>query len=807
MYKYLSALIITLVFTQTLFAQNNPPEIVISESQTYCLNTGVPIVTSVNISDPDASDTTLDELSIQISEGYENGFDLLEYTGNNPNITSTWNIQEGSLTLVGPASFVEFETAVLEVQFSTTQQVFTSDRSITVNLGSANFLPLTGHYYFYVSDLNISWQQAKNEAENLTFFGLQGYLGTITSLEEAQFVGEQSTGTGWIGGSDQQTEGTWIWETGPEQGDVFWQGQVNGNSPPGAFAFWNNDEPNNLGNEDYAHITDPSIGISGAWNDLSNIAEASGPYQAKGYIVEYGGLPGEPQINLSDSSTMVMPQTSVENQQICSGESTNIPITTNADDANWYATETSTDIVSSGLSFSSSFNEPTVLWIQPLYNACNNLVERVPVFIDVFDLPDANNIIISQCSDDNNTSTANFNLEDYIDLIIEDNSASTIENLNVSFFEDEQLTLLISNNFTNSENFQVIYAEVFNTETQCFATAEITLEVLINDLGTTEVEFCDIVGENDGITLIDISLTEDFFLPNPQVGESIFFYNSITDAIDENNPLPNEFENSTPFEQTVFARVNDNTGCVGLGEVQIIVNAITLDDSIEEVYYCEGQFPELITLDAGIEQNVTEFSFLWSTEETTNTIEVNETGQYSVIITDINGCAVEKNISVLSSAEPVIENVEVLDFTSNNTITILTANPENGDFEYSIDGINFQDSNTFDNLQDLEYPVYVRDKNGCGEDLRLISLLDFPDFFTPNGDGFNDYWQLDNSTSEIFTKIYIFDRYGKLLTEIRATSIGWDGTSNGKPMPSNDYWFKIEREDGRVFSGNFTLKR
>ncbi|NBC57330.1 MAG: T9SS type B sorting domain-containing protein [Bacteroidetes bacterium] len=101
----------------------------------------------------------------------------------------------------------------------------------------------------------------------------------------------------------------------------------------------------------------------------------------------------------------------------------------------------------------------------------------------------------------------------------------------------------------------------------------------------------------------------------------------------------------------------------------------------------------------------------------------------------------------------------------------------------------------------------MRDKNGCGEALRRVFLLDYPQFFTPNGDGFNDKWQIINSRQEIFTKIYIFDRYGKLIADINPTGSGWDGTMNGKPMPSNDYWFRVEREDGRVHTGHFTLKR
>jgi gliding motility-associated-like protein len=791
-----------------LLSQNVPPTISISETQTYCVGVENPIVSTIDIDDTDPGDDTLDEISIQISEGYQIGQDLLSYNGSNPNINAVWSQNQGSLTLEGPATFLEFENAVLNVVFTTTQQEFDSDKSISINLGNANFLPTTGHYYFYVSDIGITWTEAKAAAEAQTYFGLQGYLATITSIEEAQLAGEQSTGTGWIGGSDQQQEGTWIWETGPEQGDIFWIGQANGNAPNGAFSFWNNNEPNQAGDEDYAHVTDPSIGNPGSWNDLSNTGDTSGPYQPKGYVVEFGGLPGEPEVNLSASLTMIMPQNSVDDLEACDGETYTITPNSNADTLEWYATETSSDIINVGESFTTQSGSTSTFWIQPIYVDCQNLIDRIPVTVTINQNPTLNPITISECTNNQDLFTADFNLNSYVDLITE---GSGNENLTVNFYEDEGLTQLITEDiYTNTENFQSIYVEVINPNTQCQSSVEVTLEVIYNDLGSTGISNCD-ADDNDGITLFDLSEANQYFIEQGQAGPDnsvVFYYETIEDALAQQNELPTDYENIISGSQDIFARVNVQNGCLGLGILELTVNDLPVSGNEETVVYCIDTFPDLISIDAGISDDLLdEFDYEWSTEETTPAIQINEAGVYSVNITNEEGCSTERLITVEASEQPIIDDVIIEDFSANNSITILASNSTNSELEYSLDGENYQDSNLFSNLSEFDYTVYVRDKDGCGVALKRILLLDYPQFFTPNGDGFNDTWQIINGDQEIFSKIYIFDRYGKLVANIKSFGNGWDGTFNGKAMPSNDYWFRLEREDGRIYTGNFTLKR
>ena len=134
-----------------------------------------------------------------------------------------------------------------------------------------------------------------------------------------------------------------------------------------------------------------------------------------------------------------------------------------------------------------------------------------------------------------------------------------------------------------------------------------------------------------------------------------------------------------------------------------------------------------------------------------------------------------------------------------------------GTYEFQLDDGPFQDSTTFDNVEPGDHTVTIRDKNGCGSVTIDVGIVDFPQFFTPNNDGYNDTWNIIGiNAADPNAKIYIFDRSGKLLKQISPSGPGWDGTYQGNPLPSSDYWFQVEyTEDGegKVMKGHFTLKR
>ena len=130
-----------------------------------------------------------------------------------------------------------------------------------------------------------------------------------------------------------------------------------------------------------------------------------------------------------------------------------------------------------------------------------------------------------------------------------------------------------------------------------------------------------------------------------------------------------------------------------------------------------------------------------------------------------------------------------------------------GNYEYSLDGLTYQDENVFTNLKAGIYTVYIRDINGCGIIKQDVALLNYPKFFTPNGDGINETWRIPFSWFEENLTVVIFDRYGKVITGFDANSPGWDGKYNGEKLPSTDYWFLVTREDGRIHRGHFAMIR
>ena len=326
--------------------------------------------------------------------------------------------------------------------------------------------------------------------------------------------------------------------------------------------------------------------------------------------------------------------------------------------------------------------------------------------------------------------------------------------------------------------------------------------------------------DDDGVYPFDTSSFTGIILGTQSTMEIYYGYidqngNAVTDSPTLPNPLMSG-------SQTITVEVRNplNNTCSAATDIQLTVNPLP-DFTIETPQIvCSSDPTFTIVLDP-VEADPNEvFDYLWQYQDgsvlsNASTLTVSTPGTYTVTLTktDGTGCSRSREIFVNASELATItqEDITVVDLSDNNTVTINENNLGLGDYEFAMDDEfgPYQDEPFFEQVKAGIHTLFVRDKKGCGTASIDISVIGYPKFFTPNGDGYNDHWQIKgvNAQFQPNSSIYIFDRYGKLLKQLATTSSGWDGTFNGERLRSDDYWFKVMLQDGRTFMGHFSLKR
>lgn len=834
-YLWTYVVLITMVSYQG-FAQDNSAPVVSAEGdQLYCPLTTIPIVTAFNI--VDADDDEIDQFSIQISEGYQRGDDILRLTGTNLGLEAVWNEREGKLTLTGPnggaALYSDLIPAVQNVVFESTSDNPTAEKLFSLTVGSANFLPETGHYYEYVPFVGIPWNEARNAAQNRTFFGLQGYLVTITSPAEAQLSGEQAAGTGWIGGSDAQLEGTWRWETGPEAGQVFWNGDFNGSSP--TYAFWNTREPNNTGGEngvgeDYAHITAPGVGILGSWNDLP-LQGSTGAFEPQGYVVEYGGLPGDPVLNLSASTRLTIPKIiDTVTSEVCGEGIAVLMAESSIGDIVWFDAPANGIPIANGNSFETPvLNQSTTFYVLASFNGCLT-GERTPVDVLVKTPPVINDaIVITNCDEDGvPDGFTDFNLTEYEALI-----ASNFTDFDITYYvtqadADASINPQSATSFNNSITNQLFY-RVQGSGVFCHTIGSATLVVSTTSFPDDflfELQACD-AAEGAGSAIFNLEEAEAEMLAQFPNGQelSVSFFRTNEDAILRQNSIQNKssYENTDAFSETLYVRVDDELSgtCFGIGEHLLLTVLPIPSFSLEDNYpFCSGDSVTIEPFGAAADY---QYSWFNANDELIGSdvfFETDVAGEYYVIAMTINGCVSELVwFTVVASSAPQFSRdlIKVANNADSGTITILNDNNELGlgDYEFSLDNVfgPFQSGLVFEEVSPGLHTIFAVDRNGCGTDEITVGVIGFPNFFTPNNDNANDEINVLGVTKEFYRSaiLFIFDRYGKLIAQKDASQEGWDGFYNGSLLPPSDYWYRLELIDYEGLfesrNGHFTLKQ
>ncbi len=424
-------------------------------------------------------------------------------------------------------------------------------------------------------------------------------------------------------------------------------------------------------------------------------------------------------------------------------------------------------------------------------------IARGEVIVEYINLPDANPATLNQCDPDGDGSTV-FNLSQ-LNTIITNGSSQVVVFYFPTLIDAQNETNAIQNPTAYNSGATTIYAEVTSIY-NCKTIVPVTLTIPSTSISTPQpFTLCDTDGIADGITTFNLGVLITPTLLNGQPsGLSVLYYDSITNALNETNALPVNYTNTSPFNQTLYARVNSGSSCYDIVMISVSITFFQGSFNPENLIICNGGSLLLVAPNGN-------FTYLWNNGATGNAIQISQSGTYSVTVTNTIGCSTIKTFNVTESQSPEIMSVNVNGFNGGNNSIYINSNGTTTD-EYSIDGINYQSSPFFSNLNPGTYVVFVRDQFRCGIDYQTVTILDYPKFFTPNNDGYNDIWQIQNLDLRN-AKLYIFDRYGKLLIELTQRIPYWDGTFNGQSLPASDYWFVLQFEDGNSVKSHFSLLR
>ncbi|WP_304986240.1 T9SS type B sorting domain-containing protein [Flavobacterium rivulicola] len=477
--------------------------------------------------------------------------------------------------------------------------------------------------------------------------------------------------------------------------------------------------------------------------------------------------------------------------------------------------------------------------IQPLapYRMCDDNTDGIAQF-------DLTNPILATAILGANQSPADFTITYYLTAAGANPFTNTGE------------TPLVSPYTNITPDAQDIYIRVVNNATGCVnATGVLTLAVeeYATATGAQEFSQCDDYNDPyDGVFQLDLTQFNTAILngQDPAVF-LISYYHSQADAEAGINAIPlaeAQAYITQPDTDQIWVKVENSSNsivpfCYALTTIDIEIERYpnpVIDTQNDVTTICvdftTGEVVRPLVLESGI-VNASDYTFEWYED---GNLIVGATGStYTVNTSSPTGATRNYHVRVISNSDllcettsadfPVIQSGQAViasgtvGYTVTNAFTdsqIITVTVEGwGTYEYSLDDGPRQSSNIFEGVSLGEHVIHVWDTEGgvafsCEElTIDQVMVIDYPRYFTPNGDGIHDAWNivgLSNFAEQ--TTIYIFDRYGKLLKQLSASdqSEGWDGTYNGKLLPSDDYWFTVDfPEQGKMkqFKAHFTLKR
>ncbi len=419
-----------------------------------------------------------------------------------------------------------------------------------------------------------------------------------------------------------------------------------------------------------------------------------------------------------------------------------------------------------------------------------NLIVNLPPAIDPieqFDLcaTETNTVDLAQVSDELLLQTPNVQVVYYPSEIDATNQTNALDEL-----------------YSYQSLNDTLFARVEFTTTRCHYIHE--FEILINELPianpVNDLIACD--DDYDSFYPFDLTVQNAVVLgsQNPNIF-LVSYHNDQQSANENTNPLESPYLSTN--NEVIFIRVeNSVTGCYETTSFQTIIHDQPFVDIGNQVV-CLDNLPLVVSADT----NNPNDTYLWSTNQTTPAIEITEIGTYSVTVTSADGCETTEIFQVTESEAATIDVTETVDFSDPNNIVVTVSGI--GNYMYQLDDGDPQLSNVFTNVSLGYHTITIIDLFGCTSVTKDIVVIDAPKFVTPNDDGYFDTWHITGIETLTGSIVYVFDRFGKLITTLSWDSEGWNGYYNGNLMPATDYWFYAKIRKGNTafdVKGHFSLR-
>lgn len=341
-----------------------------------------------------------------------------------------------------------------------------------------------------------------------------------------------------------------------------------------------------------------------------------------------------------------------------------------------------------------------------------------------------------------------------------------------------------------------------------WSTGETTPSIQVTK-GTYEVE----VTDANNCKNKDVAAVSWRPIPNADLGEDVVICPVETaDLTAPTGPAPLGYSylwNTGATSQSITVNLNGtyevsvtdlNNNCVGYDN-------ITVWFPIPQPYELAPIDPVCDNQKAGLDAGDGYLSYEWSDGSTNQVDSVTVAGDYISRVFD--GCHyLQDTVTVTFVPTPVINALDTMVYSQ----VVVDASGGTAPLQYALNQGNYQDENIFVKVENGTHLIEVVDANNCIADttFTLNSNIEVtvPNFFTPNGDGWNDTWKIDGLQRFPEACIKIYDRYGKLLILMKPDDNGWDGTYMNKPVTSDDYWYVVELlPTSKLIKGHFTVKR